>query len=211
MNLKKQRNIVLILIFFVFCGSAFAQEATEKFGKNRVQYKNFKWRFYSTENFDIFIAGHTDNVNSIVFSPDGKLLASGGHDNNVVLWNAETGQLVNVLEGHVHRVRSVAFHPEGKILASGSYDTNILLWDVERGGPIGPPLLGHTNDVNSIAWSPDGNTLVSGSWDDMVILWDINFDSWHNRACHVANRDLTEAEWNQFIGSDYPYRSLCKE
>ncbi len=157
------------------------------------------------------ITGHTANVNSVAFSPDGKLLASGGHDNNVILWNAETGKLINTLVGHVHRVRSIAFHPEGRILASGSYDTNILLWDVENGYPVGPPLLGHTNDVNSIAWSPDGNTLVSGGWDDMVILWDINFDSWYSRACQVANRNLTEAEWNHFVGSDYAYKKLCKE
>ncbi|NJN27135.1 MAG: translocation protein TolB [Cyclobacteriaceae bacterium] len=60
------RHIKIIFIVFILCaissGSTLAQEAVEKFGKNRVQYKNFKWRYYSTENFDIYFYDGGDEI-----------------------------------------------------------------------------------------------------------------------------------------------------
>ncbi len=158
------------------------------------------------------LSGHEDDVNSVAFSPDGKILASGSHDSFIIIWDAESGQEIDRIEGHVNRVTSVAFSPDGKTLASGSYDKNIMLWHVESRTPVGPPLIGHTNDVTSLAWSPDNKQLVSGGWDNMLILWEINFNSWQQRACHIANRTLTQAEWNNFVNTDtIPYTDLCSD
>ena len=82
---------------------------------------------------------------------------------------------------------------------------------MEDGQPITPPLIDHTNDVSSIAWSPDGKTLVSGSWDNTLILWEIDLNPWPVRACHIANRNLTQEEWDMFVGPDYSYQLQCPE
>ena len=141
---------------------------------------------------------------------DDERVISGSFDKTLRLWDVDSGDTIRIFEGHTNRVTSVAFSPDGKTLASGSYDKNIILWEVGREyHPLGPPLIGHTNDVNSLAWRPDGQMIVSGSWDNTMILWHLDFAPWHERACRVANRELTETEWSEFIGSTFPYQTLC--
>jgi len=112
--------------------------------------------------------GHTGGVTNVVFSPDGKKLASSG-DNTVRLWDVETGQAIGLaLEGHTELVRNVVFSQNGKKLASGSCDKTVRLWDVETGQAIGLALEGHTDWVTNVVFSPDGKKLASGSEDKTV-------------------------------------------
>jgi len=117
------------------------------------------------------LEGHSDRVMSVVFSPDGKTLASGSDDNTIKLWSLD-GQLLNTLYGHSDRVMSIVFSPDGKTLASGSWDKTIKLWSI--GGKLLNTLYGHSGGVESVVFSPDGKTLASGSWDNTIKLWSID-------------------------------------
>jgi WD40 repeat protein len=140
------------------------------------------------------------------------MLAVGGFLRAITLWDTVTGQpLGSPLTSHTSEVYSVAFSPDGRMLASGSKDKTIVLWDVATRQPIGVPLAGHTDSVTTMAFSPDGKKLVSGSHDKKIILWDVDIGSWVARACHIANRNLTQAEWHQFIGQDIPYKCTCPD
>jgi WD40 repeat protein len=112
------------------------------------------------------------SVRSVIFSPDGKLLATGDSDGMVRLWEASSCREILTCEGHTNVVESVAFSPDGKILASGSYENTIKLWDVKTGECL-KVLQGHTESVMSVTFNPDGNILASGSFDRTIRLWDI--------------------------------------
>jgi uncharacterized protein with WD repeat len=116
------------------------------------------------------LTGHTDEVWSVSFSPDGSLLASGSEDKTIKLWRVADGLEVRTLTGPTNWVRSVSFSPDGRLLASGSVDNTIKLWRVADGSLV-RTLTGHTGFVFSVSFSPDGSLLASGSEDKTIKLW----------------------------------------
>jgi WD40 repeat protein len=117
------------------------------------------------------LEGHSSWVNSVAFSHDSKLLASGSYDDTIKIWDTATGTLQQTLEGHSGSVNSVAFSHDSKLLASGSYDDTIKIWDAAT-GTLQQTLKGHTGSVNSVAFSHDSKLLASGSYDDTIKIWD---------------------------------------
>ncbi|MEH2449756.1 MAG: AAA-like domain-containing protein, partial [Nostoc sp.] len=98
------------------------------------------------------LEGHSDFVNSVVFSPDGKTLASASGDKTIKLWNLDTGKEITTLKGHSDFVYSVVFSPDGKTLASASRDKTIKLWNLDTGKEI-TTLKGHSDFVSSVVFS----------------------------------------------------------
>ncbi|KAJ6073173.1 NACHT and WD40 domain protein [Penicillium canescens] len=116
------------------------------------------------------LEGHLGGVNSVAFSPNGRLLASGSADRTVQLWDPATGTLQRTLKGHLAWIRSVAFSPNGWLLASGSDDKTVQLWDLITGA-LRQTLKGHSGFIMSVAFSPNGQLLASGSSDKIVQVW----------------------------------------
>ncbi len=108
--------------------------------------------------------GHTGDVLSVAFSPDGRFALSGGSDNTMILWEVATGKELRSFTGHVGFVTSVAFSPDGRFVLSGSWDKTLSLWDVATGKEL-RRFGGHAGRIQSVALSPNGRFALSGSCD----------------------------------------------
>ncbi len=116
------------------------------------------------------LSGHTEAIYCIDVSPNGTVLASGGFDDVIILWDLRTGGKVATLKGHQDDVLSLKFFPDGKTLASGSKDHTIRLWDLES-MTVRETIEAHPHDVSCLAVSADGRILVSGSGDRTIKIW----------------------------------------
>jgi WD40 repeat protein len=142
---------------------------------------------------------------SVAFRPDG-VDGVGG----VVLFDAATGRRLSaeplaVKEGFV---QSVAFSPEGKTLAAGYFGVpvgGVVLFDAATGRRLSKEPLAVKGNVRSVAFSPDGKTLATNGGGG-VVLWDVDLSSWQGLAGTIANRNLTRAEWRQYLAEEGSYR-----
>ena len=156
-----------------------------------------------------------DNPESICFSPDGKMCASGKLD-GVELWDVAAGMHKMSLTGHgLWDVVSVCFSPDGKVLASGggsgralrdprirrSEPPTIRLWDVATGKHIAT-LKGHSDNVAALVFSHDGQYLASGDW-QKIHVWDVATselkDTFHGHKDYVTS--LVFSPYDQYLAS----------
>jgi len=79
------------------------------------------------------IRAHTNTVNALSFSPDGKLLASGSSDGTIKIWEMPLGKLLETVNGRTNADNTLSFSPDGKLLASRSSDDTIKLWEMPSG------------------------------------------------------------------------------
>jgi WD40 repeat protein len=162
------------------------------------------------------------SISDAAFSPDGGSIAIGYESGRVGLFDIATGrQTISSSPGHpVQSNLRVAFAPDGKTLYSLG-DDSARLWALPSLELIGPPLNAPAPRVQlppvyvvcelcraAIAVSSDGQLIAAGR---ELVHWTVGSDEWTRLACAVANRNLTQAEWDRFIGNAAVRRKTCPD
>jgi WD40 repeat protein len=165
---------------------------------------------------------------TLAFSPDGKLLAGGGWDNKIHLWETETGKEIQTLDEPQNNLSQIAFSPDGKTLAStltpdrafqlrkvlaepqqANYGT-VRLWEVLTGQERGR-FTGQVGGVLTLAFSADGRRLASGGNDTSVLLWDVT--GWYTSGGSSKSPDQSlDESWRELGSSEAAaaYRALWR-
>jgi WD40 repeat protein len=130
-------------------------------------------RIYQVDGWKLLhvLPGHDDVVAGIVFTVDGKRLASASFDKTVRIWDVAAAKLEQTLTGHSDFVYAVGFSPDGKWLVSASKDRSVKMVDTTTGKSIFT-FSGMNEDVLAVAVSPDGKQVVSSGFESNLFIWD---------------------------------------
>src|SRR5262249_19751861 len=121
-------------------------------------------------------SAHLSLVESLAYSPDGKLLASGSFQ-EVVIWNAQTGEIKHRLTGFADRVVALAFSAKGNLLATGggapTEDGELKVFDAETGKLVVDVKNAHSDTVFGVCFNADGKMLASCGADKFVKVFEV--------------------------------------
>lgn len=131
------------------------------------------WTVGASDTFENVASYRADGQNIVWsghFSSDGQRLVTASADKLARIWDAATGNELQVLRGHANEVRGAVFSPDQTMVATASYDVTARIWQASSGNLIAT-LRGHSDRLTSVDFSRDGRHLATASVDGTVLIW----------------------------------------
>jgi WD40 repeat protein/energy-coupling factor transporter ATP-binding protein EcfA2 len=156
-------------------------------------------------------------ISTMAFTPDGSQLYIGSSSGAIYSSRMQGGvPVISTLTGmqgsHTSGITKIAFNPDGSRVATASYDSKIKIWNLEEDLSKQQPVVLSDFDswVMDLQFTRDGKKLLASGADKTVRVWDINSASLFNEVSKKVSRDLTEEEWDKYIGKDIPFEKLSR-
>jgi WD40 repeat protein len=154
------------------------------------------------------LSRHTAGVMHAAWSSDDMRIVTASQDGSARVWDVATGAELFTLYGHVGGVQHAAWSSDDTRIVTASWDESAKVWDAASGAELFT-LSGHTGPVSHAAWSLDDTRIVIASTDGSARIFVVDVDALIEFACTRTGRNLTQEEWQRYVGADVPYRKTC--
>jgi WD40 repeat protein len=166
-----------------------------------------------SEKFRIETTGK--NIKVVRFSPENNLLAVGYTDGNVELWNIEDHKKISEVKAHNTLINDIQFNANLKQMATSGNDKKIKIYNIIDPADLTEPpvIIDNQGFVLVMQFSPDGQMIVSGESGNVKNLMSrpTNVDGLVRDICNLVSRNMTQEEWNSYVGKDIPIEKTCPE
>ena len=157
--------------------------------------RGIEWDFIDRgiDSSSAILSGHQGAVYACSLSPDESLLATGGADGMIILWDTATDAKRLVIPSGQKEVNDLAFRPDGQLLVSAGMDGTVKTWSVDDGQPV-LARQPHADQVGGVAYSRTGRWLASSGEDGVVVVWDE--EKKQEYRSERFDRRLTDVAWS---------------
>lgn len=158
------------------------------------------------------LVSETDNsIYALAFNSSGTILAIGDKNGDIKIWDYANNRLLQTLTDHNARINDLEFSPNDKYLASVSMDGTVRLWDASDFNSQPIVLTDNEGFIFTVAFSQDSKYFISGSTEeDRLILRPTKATMLAEGFCKLLERNMTQDEWNIFVGTDIEYEKSCE-
>ena len=167
-----------------------------------------------SDNFRINMA--SKNIKSIRFNPDNNILALGDIRGNVEIWDVVKRKKISEVKAHNDQINDIRFNGKLKQMATASNDKSLKIFDVKDITDLSEPPVTLTDFggfVVVIQFSPDGDLILSGSHEERnnLAVRPAHVDGLVGEICGIVSRNMTQEEWNVYVGKDIPFEKTCQD
>lgn len=173
---------------------------------------------WNPENIsDVFrIETEGKNIKVIRFKPDDNVLAIGDINGKVELWDIGTRRKISEVKAHTAQVNDIQFNPVLKQMATASNDKTLKIFNINDMTDLAePPITLSDNEgfVLVMQFSSDGKFIVSGTYEGTrnLVSRPAHVDNFVNNICTLVTRNMTQDEWNTYVGRDIPPEKTCPD
>ena len=172
--------------------------------------KIFYWKnFQSEQEKPALLANIPDgNWGEISFNSQKNLVAAGTGNNQgaIYLWDITSGNQTSSLRGHTAKITGISFSSDGTLMASASYDGSVRIWHLDDLNTLPVVFDDHATWVTSVMFTRDNKFVISGDKNGNLRTLPTEITTIIKDYCSFLSRDLTENEWQNYVGTDIPYK-----